>query len=62
MVTLDFIYMGSADLFGMGSERKIQNENTYFQQNSNHATPIHDRKVSALDRSVTQVRYQVEYL
>ena len=24
---LDFIYMGSADLFGTGRERKIQNEN-----------------------------------
>ena len=28
MVMLDFIYMGSADLFGTGRERKIQNENT----------------------------------
>ena len=26
------------------------------------ATPIHDRKVSALDRSATLVRYQVDYL
>ena len=26
MVMLDFIYMGSADLFGTGRERKIQNE------------------------------------
>ena len=27
MVMLDFIYMGSADLFGTGRERKIQDEN-----------------------------------
>ena len=26
------------------------------------ATPLHDRKVSALDRSAPRVRYQVEYL
>ena len=29
MVMLDFIYMGSADLFGTGRERKIQNENMF---------------------------------
>ena len=41
MVMLDFIYMGSADLFGTGRERKIQNENICFQQDSNshHASP-----------------------
>ena len=57
---LDFIYMGSADLFGMGKERKIQNENLFpagFE-----LTPVHERKVSALDRSATLVRYQVEHL
>ena len=27
-----------------------------------HTMPVHDRKVSALDRSVTLVRYQVEHL
>ena len=27
-----------------------------------HALPFHDRKVSALDRSATLVKYQVEYL
>ena len=38
MVMLDFIYMGSADLFG---KRNIQNENICFQRDSNqrHATP-----------------------
>ena len=38
---LDFIYMGSADLFGTGRERKIQNENICFQRDSNphHASP-----------------------
>ena len=35
MVMLDFIYMGSADLFGTGRERKIQNENIRFQRDSN---------------------------
>ena len=27
-----------------------------------HTPPVHDRKVGALDRSVTLVRYQVEHL
>ena len=62
MVMLDFIYMGSADLFGTGRERKIQNENICFQLDSNPATPLHDMKDSALDRPATLVRYQVEYL
>ena len=41
MAILDFIYMGSADLFGTGRERKIQNENICFQRDSNphHASP-----------------------
>ena len=34
MVMLVFIYMGSADLFGTGRERKIQNENICFQRES----------------------------
>ena len=38
---LDFIYMGSADLYGKERERKIQNENICFQRDSNphHASP-----------------------
>ena len=59
MAMLDFIYMGSADLFRTGREGKIQNENICFQRDS---IPHHDRKVSALDRSATLVRYQVVYL
>ena len=41
MVMLDFIRMGSAKLFGIDSERKIQNENICLQRDSNsgHATP-----------------------
>ena len=41
MVMLDFIYMGSADLFGTGRERKIQNENICFQRDSiqHHTSP-----------------------
>ena len=38
---LDLIYMGSADLFGTGGERKSQNENICLQRDSNphHASP-----------------------
>ena len=51
MVMLDFIYMGSADLFGTGRKREIQNENIYVSSEiRTHITPEHDRKVSALDR------------
>ena len=41
MVMLDFINMGSADLFGTGRERKNQNENVCFQRdlNPHHAGP-----------------------
>ena len=41
MVIIDFIYMGPADLFGTGRERKIQNENMWSQRDSNphHASP-----------------------
>ena len=35
MVMLDFIYIGYADLFKTGRERKIQNENICFQRDSN---------------------------
>ena len=48
MVTLDFIYGDSSDLFGTGWERKIQNENICFQRDSNprHATPRQDSQRS----------------
>ena len=64
MVMLDFIYTGSADLFGMGRERKIQNENICFQRDSNphNASPRQESQRSALDRSAMLVRYQVEHL
>ena len=41
MFMLDFICIGSADLFGMERERKIQNENVCLKQDSNsrHAAP-----------------------
>ena len=38
MVMLDFICMGSADLFGTWRERKIQNENLQRDSNLRHAT------------------------
>ena len=46
MVMLDFIYMGSADLFGTGRERKIQNEKMCFQWDSNthHASPTQENQ------------------
>ena len=63
MVMLDFIYMGSADLFGKVRERKIQNENMFPAGfGPTPLTPVHDRKVIALDRSATLVRYNLEYL
>ena len=64
MVMLDFIYMGSADLFRTGRERKIQNEKIMFPAGF-EPTPRQSttgRKVSALDRSATLVRYQEEHL
>ena len=45
MVMLDFIYMGTADLFGTGMERKIQNENICFQRDSNqHRASLRQEK------------------
>ena len=35
MGMLDFIFMGSAKLFGTDRERQIQNENKCFQRDSN---------------------------
>ena len=60
---LDFIYMGSADLFVTERERKIQNENICFQRDSNphRASPRQESQLSALYRSATLVRYQVEH-
>ena len=62
MVVLDFIYMGSANLFGTGRERKNQNEIYDSSGIRTHNMPVHDSKVSALDRLATLVRYQVEHL
>ena len=86
---LDFIYMGSADLFVQdlvwlivsyqvnghawfhlhGLRWPVRNgegaKNSkwkYMFQAGFQPTPRHDRKVSALDRSATLLRYQVEYL
>ena len=59
---LDFICNGSVDLFGTGRERKIQNENICLQRDLNPqpASPRQE-SCSALDRSATLVRYQVEH-
>ena len=62
MVMLDFIYMGSADLFGTGKERKFEMKIYVSSGNRTHTTPVKDRKVSALDRSATLVRYHLEHL
>ena len=55
MDMLDIICMGSADLFGTERERKIKGANICLHRDSNprHATPHHDRKLSALDNSAT---------
>ena len=57
-----FICNGSVDLFGTGRERKIQNENICLQRDSNpHPASPRQESCSALDRSATLVRYQVEH-
>ena len=62
MNMLDFICNGSVDLFGTGRERKIQNENICLQRDSNpHPASPRQESCSALDRSATLVRYQVEH-
>ena len=60
---LDFICMGSTELFGTGEAKKFKIE-ICLQRDSNprNATPDHDKQISALDRSAMLVRYQVEYL
>ena len=65
MVMLDFIYLGSADLFGTGRDwgsEKFKMKLYVSSGIKTHTTPVHDRKVSALDRSATLARYQVEHL
>ena len=59
---LDFICNGFVDLFGTGRERKVQNENIFLQRDSNpHPASPRQESCSALDRSATLVRYQVEH-
>ena len=62
MVMLDFIYMGSADLFGTERSEKLKMKICVTSGIRTHTTPENDRKVSALDRSATLVRYQMEHL
>ena len=59
---LDFIYMGSADLFRTGGSEKFKMKIYISSGMRTYTTPVHDRNVSALDRSATLVRYQVEHL
>ena len=61
MIMLDFICMGSTELFGTGIE-KFEIEIYVSSWIRTHATPRHDQWNSALDRSATLVRYQVGYL
>ena len=56
-----FIYMGSADLFGTGRDRNIQKKIYVSSGIRTHTAPVHDRKVSDLDRSAMLVRYEVEH-
>ena len=62
MDMLDFIYMDTADLFGTGRERKIQNENMFPAGFEPHPASPRQESHSALDRSATLVRYHVEHL
>ena len=59
---LDFIYMGSDDLFGTGRSEKFKMKIYVSSGIRTHTTPVHDMKVRALDRSAILVRYQVEHL
>ena len=43
MVMLDLIYMGSADLFRMGREWKIQNENIDVCKTQMPPSPTYER-------------------
>ena len=43
MVMLDFIYIGSAELFGPGMERKMQHKNVCLQRDSNPRPELYDR-------------------
>ena len=56
MVMLDFIYMGSADLFRTEGSEKFKMKIFVFSGMRTHTTPVHDRKVSALDRSDIQFK------
>ena len=63
MVMLDFIYMGSATCFERGGSEKFKMKIYVSSGIRTHTTPVHERKLSALDRSATLVRYhQVEHL
>ena len=42
-VMLDFIWMGSAGLFGTAREQKMQNENICLKRDSNQHPALHDR-------------------
>ena len=62
MVMLDFIYMDSADLFERGGSEKFKMKNMIPAGIQTHTTPVHDRKVSSLNRYATLVKYQVEHI
>ena len=50
---LDLIYMGSADPSKWGGSEKFRIKIYVSNRIRSQATPLQDRKVSALDRSVT---------
>ena len=51
---LDFIFIGSAELFRTAREQKSQNENINVSSGcKTHATPLYDRLIGALERSDT---------
>ena len=52
--------MGSTELLGTGRERKIKNENICLKRDSKPRPALLDSYSSALNHSVTLVKYQVE--
>ena len=50
-----------ANRFLPAESKDCMNSASYEYRNMSASTPVHDRKVSALDRSATLVRYQMGY-
>ena len=51
MVMLDFICTDTAELYGTGRERNIQNEKYVSSGIRTHATPPHNKRISRMTPS-----------